>query len=161
MEWIAGLIGGIFSQALSAYFWSKTASLALLVLVGLGSVSVVLGLIWLTSRQPRAGLVLAVMVLGAVVTAGVMSTRPAKAVKACPVPYRGHNEVSAKWMSPQGVWGRYWTDRHIPKEWKPYQALVRVRVGDNDLYMVFGAGRVLVVGEDLNVKAVEPLTGSK
>lgn len=159
MEWIGGLLGGILSQALSAYFWSKTASLALLSIIGLGVAAVLLGLIWLTSKQPKAGLILSGVILASALGVGIVGTKRVAPCPACPSPFKGHTEVSSKWLPKQGTWNRYWMDRHIPKEWKPYQALVRVRVGEKDLYMVFGAGRVLVLGEDLNVKAVEPLTG--
>lgn len=157
MEWIGGLIGGIFSQALSAYFWSKTASLALLSILGLGGVGVLLALIWLIAQQPKYGLIFTGILLTALIV-GVLRFQSPKPCPVCPKPPTIHTEVSASWQPRGGLWSSYWTDSYIPKSWKPYEALIRIRIGTNDLYLVMRQGRVLVLGP-FDIRAVEPLAG--
>jgi len=158
VEWVGGLIGGIFSQALSAYFWSKTASLALLSIIGLGAVVVLLGLIWLTSKQPQAGLILSGAVITCALVVVIIGTKQTTPCPICPKPFSTHTEVSASWQARGGTWSSYWTDHAIPKAWKPYEALIRVRIGKNDLYLVLKGGKVLVIGP-YDIRAVEPLAG--
>ena len=152
MDWLVGLLGGIAGQAISAYFWAQTASFAVQALLIVSILATLLGLMWLIARQPRAGLAF-VGILVAVSLFVTLSYR--KPCPKPPTPFSGSPKVSSGWKV-ISKWDRYWADRHIPKAWKPYEALVRVRVGAHDLYIVFRQGQVYVLGEGLDVRVVEP-----
>ena len=155
MGWLLG--GGVvdvIGRIAGYYAAIQALSIIHQILLLVAGVLVVLGFFWLTAKQPRAALV----ILGVgIVTWGVFAWSARPVAKSCPPPSTDIHSVSASW-GVAGRWDRFWMDRHVPKAWKPYEAIARVRIGKDDLLVVHKGGRVLVIGP-FDVRAVEPLSG--
>ena len=117
---------------------------------------VLLAYLWLLVRQPKVGLIL--LPVGLLVGAYLIYLYPRANPKPQECVISGKYEASAKWTGLSG-WERYWMEYHVPKEWRPADAIIRVRVCERDLYIVMKQGWVYVKGEGIKAKAIEPLTG--
>ena len=154
MDWLLGFIGGGLVQIAGYYAGLKALGLLYQILLLLSAVAVTLGFFWLVAKQPHAALVVMVLAMGSVAYYQY-TTRP---VLTCPAPFSGRTEVSSKWTTPNR-WDRYWMVQKLPPEWRTFEALIRIRIGTKDLFIVHRGGEVYVLGLDLPVKAVEPVTG--
>ena len=155
MEWLLLPVLGLLGQLGAAAIWWKTAGLILQIVTLVGVFSVILGVLWSLVRSSVPTLIFLGLLMVLLI---YVDLRHPTLVPKSESPPKGEWEVSARWR-PAGSIGRYWVDRKIPKEWKPYEALIRIRIGKEDLFIVMKEGRVYVLGINLQVKTVEPLTG--
>lgn len=153
LEWLILPALGFIGQIGAALVWWKTAGLILQIVVLVGVFCVILGAFWTLVRAPLATLGLLGILMVLVVYVDLR--HPTLIQKE--VQTKGEYEVSTRWQT-KGI-GRYWIDRKLPKEWKPYEALIRIRIGREDMFIVLKEGRVYVLGINIPVKNVEPISG--
>ena len=152
MPWLS-FLQPLIGQGLAFYYWAKIATAGVQAILAISALLITLGLIWLVSKQPHAGLgMIGLLLIGAIYFSRNHTTStPCPPQVTPPI-----SDVSSSWTHPSG-WNRWWIDRNLPPEWKPYNALIRVRRGSDDIFIAFRGPRVYVKGA--GVKAVEPLTG--
>ena len=154
MPWFLSFLQPLIGQGIAFYYWAKIAASGVQAILAISALLIILGFIWLVSKQPHAGLGL----VGILLVAAIYFSRSYIAQKPCPKPAEPPiGEVSASWTHPSG-WDRWWMDRSLPREWKPYNSLIRVRTGPGDLFIVFKGPLTYVKGP--GVKAIEPVTGT-
>lgn len=154
MEWLILPGLSLLGQLGAAIIWWKTTGIILQIVTLVGVFAVILGFLWCLIRVPIPTLLLfGILVLGLVY---VDRRHPNLVVRESPQ-IGGEYEVSSRWL--ERGYGTYWTDRKLPKEWKPYEALIRIRIGREDMFIVLKEGRVYVLGINIHVKSVEPITG--
>lgn len=151
-ETLFGLLPSIVGQLGLAYLGYKSLPLLIQLALIVCPTLLLLVAMWMTVRKPLAAAILLPIFAGVGFWVWWVYPRPVQ-----PPPTKVQS-VSAAWATRENWWDAYWTDRHLPKGWKPYEALIRVRIGKENLYVVFKGGRVFVTGP-FEIRAVEPLAG--
>lgn len=147
-------VPSLLQQLGLAYLGYKSLPLLIQLALIVCPTLVVLASMWMAVRKPLVAAILLPAFLG--IGVWIWWIYP---VKVPPAPlFKGTRSVSAGWAAREGWWGAYWTDRAIPNAWKPYEALIRIRIGKDDLYIVMKGGKILATGP-YDIRAMEPLAG--